>query len=282
MIVDIIKPCGFCNGVSSAIEKVKKIKDTTSYNKYYTYGSLVHNDNVIKELEEYGIHYLPSSINALSRLTKEDCVIFTAHGTNEDAKEYLDQYNISYFETSCPFVLRNKDFILSSTNPVIYVGYKNHPETDAILSLKKDIVFYDVEKGLSSTPSLKEPVVVNQTTISILDLKNIIESIINIYPDATTFKSICNVTYDRQQSVINLDCKYDLVIVVGAKYSSNTTKLYNLASSKFNAILVNDLEDLKSLSYDFKDINNIALVGGASTSINDVNMIKEYLENGKF
>lgn len=282
MYIEIIKPSGFCAGVKGAIDACLSIKEKTEFNHYYTYGEIVHNDNVVKRLESIGIIALKPSLDSLKILTKDDCLIFTAHGLNEMAKAYLEKNDIMYFDTTCPFVLRNKEFIEMYEGDIIYIAKANHPEARAIasLDLNKKLFIYDQDtKELEE--GLKDVSIVCQTTLAHTDTEDDIALIKKMYPDAKVFPSICNASITRQDAIINLDPKFNVLLVVGSLTSSNTDKLYKLGLTKLSRVYkVNDVNDLSGIT--FNDTDNIAIISGASSDISDALSIKEYLENARF
>ena len=122
------------------------------------------------------------------------------------------------------------------------------------------------------------PLVINQTTLSFLELNNIHQEIKAKLPMAIFHDEICNATLLRQQAIKDLNDDIETIIIVGSKKSSNTMKLYDLAKSihpNKQILLVNNVDELKKQSLKF---NNVVIASGTSTSIETINQIKEYLE----
>ena len=148
------------------------------------------------------------------------------------------------------------------------------------LTMNDNVHLYDVNIGEFNynqviTPN---PLVINQTTLSFLELKDIHQEILNHIPNANIIDEICDATYLRQKAIASLKDDVDAIIVIGSKRSSNTLKLYELSlelhPSK-KVIFVENIGDLKGFSLDF---SHVALASGTSTPYQTVMEIKEYLE----
>ena len=146
--------------------------------------------------------------------------------------------------------------------------------------MNKHAYLYDISGAPFDYTQLKskEPLVINQTTLSFLELESIHQEIKAKLPSAIFHDEICNATLLRQQAIKELKDDIDTIIIVGSKKSSNTMKLYDLAKSihpNKQTILVNNVDELKKQSLKF---NNVVIASGTSTSIETINKIKEYLE----
>lgn len=282
MRVDLIKPIGHCFGVIKAIELAKQVRRDYPHQHIYVFGFLVHNEDVTRELYKEGIETIDvSNIDSLKRLRefdKDDIVIFTAHGHPKIYEGVLNERKIKFFDASCPKVLKSFELIRNA-DEVIYIGKMNHPEAMAALTMSDNVHFYDINRGLDySKVKSNRPLVLNQTTLSFLELKGIHEDIKNHFPEAVIEDEICDATLLRQKAIMNLDNDIDLVVVVGSKMSSNTNKLYEVAKEanpSKTIIFVENIRDLEGFSLDF---NHSAIIGGTSTPLSVINEIKEYLE----
>ena len=282
MKVDLIKPIGHCFGVIKAIELAKQVRRDYPKQHIYVFGFLVHNEDVTKELNNEGIETIDvSNINPLERLKgfdKDDIVIFTAHGHPKAYEDVLNEREIKFFDASCPKVLKSFELI-KNADEVIYIGKMNHPEAMAALTMSDNVHFYDIKSGLDySKVKSENPLVLNQTTLSFLELKSIHEDIKKHLPNARIEDEICDATLLRQKAIMNLEDDIDLVVVVGSKMSSNTNKLYEVAkeaNSTKTVIFAENIRDLKGFSLDF---NHAAIIGGTSTPLSVISEIRDYLE----
>ncbi|MDY4857215.1 MAG: 4-hydroxy-3-methylbut-2-enyl diphosphate reductase [Candidatus Onthovivens sp.] len=284
MKIDIIQPSGYCFGVMNAINEAIKIKENYPFNNVYVLGELVHNEDVISFLNNHDIHTLVVNNNEeeiLKKLNTNDILIFSAHGHNEKLDELLKNKNITFFDTTCKKVRKNLDLIKENIDKgIIYIGKENHAETKAAISISNKVILYDLDKGLDfSKITFKEPIIINQTTLSFLELNNIHKEILENIPKANIIDEICPVTRIRQENIINLKKDYDLLIIIGSKTSSNTSKLYELAlkyHQNKKVLMIGSKKDL--FNFDLSNYQHVAIFSGTSTPNEIINEVKQYLE----
>lgn len=284
MKIDIIQPSGYCFGVMNAINKAIKIKENYPFNNVYVLGELVHNEDVISFLNNHDIHTLVVNNNEeeiLKKLNTNDILIFSAHGHDEKLDELLKNKKITFFDTTCKNVRKNLDLIKENIDKgIIYIGKENHAETKAAISISNKVILYDLDKGLDfSKITFKEPIIINQTTLSFLELNNIHKEILENIPKANIIDEICPVTRIRQENIINLKKDYDLLIIIGSKTSSNTNKLYELAlkyHQNKKVLMIGSKKDLFNL--DLSNYQHVAIFSGTSTPNEIINEVKQYLE----
>ena len=286
-MITLLKPIGHCFGVLKAIEIAKETKEKYKDKNIYVFGLLVHNEEVVKALESEGIKTIEmnedNAVSLLNKFTKDDVVIFTAHGHPQAYEEVLKKNGVTFIDATCKKV---KDCfnVIKEANEVIYIGKKGHPETVAALTMNKNAHLYDLKEGFDyKVLKTDNPLVINQTTLSFLELERIRKEIKNNLPRALVYDEICNATLLRQQAVKDLKDDIDTIVVVGSKKSSNTMKLYEVATKEHpnkQSVLVGSLEELKPLNLKYK---NAVIVSGTSTPYETIAKIKEYLEttNGK-
>lgn len=285
MRVDIIPPFGFCFGVKKAIEDAIKIKKENPNKRIFIYGDLVHNKHVMDYLVSENIFNIKASGDFsfdTRDLNVNDILIFSAHGHKLDYEKDLEKRNITFYSTTCKNVKKNLDLIKNNLNRgVIYIGKNNHPESVAALSISSEIIFFDIEKGtMDKKCKYSSPIIINQTTLSILELNDIYSIIKRSIPRSVLSDEICSATRIRQEAIINLSEDYDLVLVVGSKKSSNTTKLYSIIKRnkpKIDCFYIENLEDCSLI--DKKNYNNVAIVGGTSTPQESLFKVRDFLEH---
>ena len=281
MRVSLLKPIGHCFGVLKAIEIAKEVKKKHQDKNIYVFGLLVHNEEVVKELDALDIKTIEmnetNAIEKLNKFTKGDVVIFTAHGHPLEYESILNEYQVTFYDATCKKV---KDCfnVIKSAKEVIYIGKKGHPETVAALTMNPNAHLYDISSGLSySLLKTDNPLVINQTTLSFLELNKIHDEIKNKLPRAIFYDEICNATLLRQKAIQELKDDVDTIIIVGSKKSSNTMKLYEIANNVHQnkqIVLVNNVNELKQMNL---VMNNVVIASGTSTSIETINAIKEFL-----
>ena len=296
MEVKIFEPISFCFGVKRAIELVNKIREEYHYNNIYLFGELIHNKSVMDDLALKGINVVEFSKNSaevkLNSFKAGDIVIFSAHGHDKNYEEILIKNGVKYFDSTCPIVKVNLNRISKANGDVIFVGKEGHPETLASLSKGKNVYLYDINSKFDysqiksekvyvmnqTTLSIFEQVyVMNQTTLSIFELKRIFKDIKEHFPNAIFTDEICNESRIRQENIASISDDYDLVIVIGDKNSSNTTKLFDIANKNKNRknYLVSNLDEVKTI--DLSRHKKVALFSGTSCPKYIIDEIYEYL-----
>ena len=282
-MITLLKPIGHCFGVLKAIEIAKETKEKYQDKNIYVFGLLVHNEEVVKALEKINIKTIEmnedNAIELLNKFTPNDIVIFTAHGHPQVYEEILNRNHVTYVDATCKKV---KDCfnVIKEADEVIYIGKSHHPETVAALTMNPNAHLYDIKQGIDySLLKSDHPLVINQTTLSFLELENIHQEIKNKLPRAVFYDEICDATLLRQIAIKNLDSGVDTIIIVGSNKSSNTMKLYDIALKVHpdkQVVLVKDVEELKALKLVYK---NVVIASGTSTPIATINKIKDYLSS---
>ena len=269
--MEIIKAenSGFCFGVSNAVKKAYEICEKyKGVSKVYSLGKIIHNDRVVRELENEGI----ITIDSPEEAEDGSVVLIRAHGVSPSVYRILEGKNCLIEDATCPFVSNIHKIVEEKYKEgcrIIICGDPNHPEvkgingmcdnTAAVISSLEEI------KAIPCDDPGENVCLVAQTTFNESVFKEIAKEIKKIFDNALIFDTICFATSKRQQETENISKSVDLMIVVGGRESSNTRKLYEISKENCpEVILVEDAEELKSHSI----INNIRRVGvtaGAST-----------------
>lgn len=287
MKVISITPRGYCKGVVNAINIAKQTKKANPNKNVYILGRLVHNQYVVDELAKLGIHTIDAkNATRMDLLDKidEGIIIFSAHGVGKDVYNKAIKKGLQIIDATCVDVRKTKDIILDFLNKgfvVLYIGKKNHPEAEAILSISDKIIFVSDEADLDKTKSFDPDklMVINQTTMSIIDIMHIHQKIKNMYPNAIIYEEICSATRVRQEAVLNM-VNVDLTYVVGDPHSNNTNNLAKLA--KLNSKKVRLIESVAHINLtDLINIERVAVTSGASTPISLTNQVISFLQNYK-
>ena len=278
--MDILKitPQSFCGGVDNAIKKTLEYK---GQNNVYCLGELIHNNIMVKRILDNGIKTINSSgltrLELLDKIPNNSSVIISAHGASPAVFEKASQKSLNIIDATCPFVYKTHNEIkkyLRLGYDIFYIGSKGHAEAEGACGISDKIHLISNISDIDSYTFTSKSFIINQTTMSLYDIKEFHNRIIKKCPDVIISNTVCMATTKRQEAVINArNC--DLFIVVGDKMSSNTNKLYKLASLKNKAIMIESKEDL--LDYDFSNISTINITSGASTPIDIVDEIIEYL-----
>lgn len=280
-----LRPYGYCYGVINAIRIIEEVKQRHKDKNVYVFGMLVHNNDVVKYLETLDIVTIDTTIidkeKRLREFTSNDVVVFTAHGHDKKYDNVLKENNVTYYDATCKNVLKNMELINENLTlgQVIYIGKKNHPEAEANLCISENVILYDIKDGIDYSKIKSERIfVTNQTTLSFLEIEKIHKDIKEHIPTAIFANEICSSARVRQENIMNYEETADLIVIIGSIHSSNTDKLYQIASNKFSkseVIKVENLEDLKK--YDVSKYKSALITSGTSTPLKSIIDIKEYL-----
>lgn len=287
--MEVIKvvPRGFCKGVIGAINIAKKCAKDYPDKPIYILGMLVHNKYVIEGLKTYNIITVDDKNKSRLELLDdidEGVVIFTAHGVSDKVREKAKRKGLICVDASCSDVLKTKDLIndyLNKNYEIIYIGKKGHPEAMAIIEDSNHVHLIESIKDLKKLDLKTNQIfVTNQTTMSIMDVKNIYDEIKNRFPDAIICEEICNATRTRQEAILNLkDQNIDILFIIGDENSNNSKRLKDmgLAINIPKVYFINTINDI-----DFTQLNRtmkVAISAGASTPTYLTNQVIEALEN---
>lgn len=270
MEIKRVVPSGYCKGVVNAINIVKKTKEEYPNENIYILGMIVHNSYVSKQMEDLGVITLEDpnlSKEELLDTIDKGVVIFTAHGISDKIKQKALDKGLICVDASCVDVLKNKDLIksyLDNGYDVVYFGKKKHPEAEAILSLSNNIHLVsnisDIDNLNISNDNL---FITNQTTMSYLEVEDMLKLIKDKYPTCIIQKEICNATSSRQLAITNIK-DGDVLYVVGDVKSNNTNKLKEIGSKYFKKVfLISNYKEINKK--DLVNENKIYVTAGAST-----------------
>lgn len=282
MEIKRVVPSGYCKGVVNAINIVKKTKEEYPNENIYILGMIVHNSYVSKQMEDLGVITLEDSNLSKEELLdtiEKGVVIFTAHGISDKIKQKALDKGLICVDASCVDVLKNKDLIKSYLDKgydVVYFGKKKHPEAEAILSLSNNIHLVsnisDIDNLNISNDNL---FITNQTTMSYLEVEDMLKLIKDKYPTCIIQKEICNATSSRQLAITNIK-DGDVLYVVGDVKSNNTNKLKEIGSKYFKKVfLISNYKEINKK--DLVNENKIYVTAGASTPPILIDEVIDYL-----
>ena len=282
MEIKRVVPSGYCKGVVNAINIVKKTKEQYPNENIYILGMIVHNSYVSKQMEDLGVITLEDpnlSKEELLDTIDKGVVIFTAHGISDKIKQKALDKGLICVDASCVDVLKNKDLIKSYLDKgydVVYFGKKKHPEAEAILSLSNNIHLVsnisDIDNLNISNDNL---FITNQTTMSYLEVEDMLKLIKDKYPTCIIQKEICNATSSRQLAITNIK-DGDVLYVVGDVKSNNTNKLKEIGLKYFKKVfLISNYKEINKK--DLVNENTIYVTAGASTPPILIDEVIDYL-----
>ena len=266
--VILAKSAGFCFGVKRAMDTVY---EQTGKKNVYTFGPIIHNEEVVKDLEKKGV-FVINTMEELDDIT-EGTVIIRSHGVSSAVYEALRKKGVEIVDATCPFVLKIHNIVKQESangKQIVIIGNEKHPEVEGIMGWSKTQVHVvdTVEKAqnLQLDPQ-REVCIVSQTTFNYNKFKELVEIISEKGYNIIIRNTICNATEERQTEAREIAKRVDAMIVVGGSSSSNTRKLYEICKKEcydtFYIQTINDL-DLESLGR----AECIGITAGASTPNN--------------
>ena len=267
MDVTVAKTAGFCFGVKRAVEKVYK-QIEKGKTPIYTFGPIIHNEEVVRDLEERGVKVLETA-EELRQLT-DGVVVIRSHGVGKDIYDILEKNGIEIIDATCPFV-KKIHRIVSEQNEngrrVIIVGNGKHPEVEGIKGWGNDdtLVIETAEEFEKLQISDGEKLcIVAQTTFNYNKFQDLVEKISKTRYDILVLNTICNATQERQVEARQIASQVDVMIVIGGRNSSNTQKLYEICRRECKeTYYIQTLKDFKPEKAG--SVRSVGITAGAST-----------------
>ena len=270
-IIRTTEQIGFCFGVKRTVEALyKELEKDPS--PIYTFGEIVHNPDVNDALRKRNV-FIEEDID---KIPKGSRVFIRTHGLPKATVDILKKSGLTVFDMTCPRV-RLIHNIVSSHSSVIVVGDRNHPEVEGIRGhCPEECFIIKTEEELDEVlKKLDRPtVMVSQTTFN----KKVFDRLAAIAvknPYVTVKDTVCDATSVRQKQVEDLAKESDFFVVIGGKNSSNTNKLYEIASQYCETVKIERKEDMPAL-FNYK---KIGLSSGASTPAETIEEVINYMAN---
>ncbi|MDY3752301.1 bifunctional 4-hydroxy-3-methylbut-2-enyl diphosphate reductase/30S ribosomal protein S1 [Christensenella minuta] len=258
----VAKNAGFCFGVARAVDTVNET--VGKFDHIYTYGELIHNKDVIADLEKKGIR-VTEDLDAVPR-DQSTVIVIRSHGVSKAVYDKIRERGFDVLDLTCPFVARiHKRVIEAGDTPVVIIGTENHPEVAGIKGWAQGEVYVaGSAEEAKKLPRLEHALVVAQTTITHKLWDEVVEVLNERSETLDLFNSICDTTQKRQKEAVELAQVSDIVLVVGGRHSSNTEKLYQLCKSHCEKTYY--IDNIAQLPLE-KVTNHviISIVAGAST-----------------
>jgi 4-hydroxy-3-methylbut-2-enyl diphosphate reductase len=228
MKVILAQPRGFCAGVVRAIEIVER-----ALQKYgppvYVRHEIVHNKRVVETLKAKGARFVEN----LSEIPPNAVTIFSAHGVPRSVEEEAAKRGLPVLDATCPLVSKvhnqGKRYV-GQGRVLILIGHAGHPEVEGTMGqVPGTVLLIQTEKDVETLniPPHTPVAYITQTTLSVDDTRGIIAALQRRFPDieGPETRDICYATQNRQTAVRKLSALVDVILVVGAKNSSNSNRL---------------------------------------------------------
>nr|WP_305141543.1 4-hydroxy-3-methylbut-2-enyl diphosphate reductase [uncultured Acetatifactor sp.] len=278
MEVKLAERMGFCFGVKRAVDTVyEQIKNGKNI---YTYGPIVNNEEVVRELTDMGVRVLESK-EELTGLSSGS-VIIRAHGVPEEICRILEERKLECIDATCPFVKRIHHIVEKESGAgrrIVIVGNAGHPEVEGIMGWCRGpvTVLKDPSEAENfAVPEGEKICVVAQTTYNYNKFHNVVEILGKKGYNSIVVNTICNATEERQRSARTLAAEADVMIVIGGKHSSNTRKLYEICKEECaHTYFIQTLDDLH-LELP-KAVRLVGITAGASTPNKLIEEVQNYV-----
>ena len=268
--VILAKSAGFCFGVHRAVDTVY---ERTDKKNVYTYGPIIHNEEVVKDLESKGVKAISDISDIDTGVDGNATVIIRSHGVSKSVYDSIRSKNYEIVDATCPFVLKIHRIVEEESakgKQIIIIGNEKHPEVEGIMGWSHSpvMVVDSVEKAEElQVDGQKEVIIVSQTTFNYNKFKELVEIISEKGYNIIIRNTICNATEERQTEAREIAKRVDAMIVVGGSSSSNTRKLYEICKNECkDTYYIQTLNDLDMTSLGKADC--IGITAGASTPNN--------------
>lgn len=273
------KTAGFCFGVKRAVDTVYEQVEKCGDKNIYTYGPIIHNEEVVKDMGQKGVTVLRSEeeLDAL----EEGIVIIRSHGVEKRIYDKLNARGIGIVDATCPFVKKIHNIVSEQSAQgkyIVIIGNPEHPEVQGIRGWagERVCVIQNSDDAENFSPDENEKIcVVSQTTFNYNKFKDLVEIISEKSYYVSVLNTICNATKERQTEAESIAETVDAMIVIGDKHSSNTQKLFEICRKACNnTYYIQTLGDL-----DLNQLGSVETVGITAGASTPNNIIEEVQNN---
>ena len=262
------KTAGFCGGVINAVTKTEKSLEIEG--KTYCLGELTHNQVVMSDLQGKGL----CVVENVSEVPDGETMIIRAHGVPPEVYKEAEAKKIRVVDLTCPKVLKihkQVEEYIKNGYFLFLTGKKNHPETIGICGYGKDKLILiesmdDIEDAISQMKN-KNPgkiAIISQTTFSTEKFEKIANVLKEKFKNIEINNTICSATKIRQEETEKISKEVQAMIIIGGKNSSNTKKLYEIASKNCENVFLIETKDELDLDQ-IRNFEKVGIMAGAST-----------------
>ena len=277
--IKVAKTAGFCFGVKRAVEKVYEQVELGKEN-IFTYGPIIHNEEVVADLESKGVRVLASKEEL--EMLREGTVVIRSHGVPKEIYQLIEAKGLECVDATCPFVKKIHRIVEKESNHgrhIIIIGNDKHPEVEGIKGWCHGpvTVISDEEEAENLAVLPEEKLcIVSQTTFNYNKFQELVEILEKKRYDRIVLNTICSATEERQLEARQIACEADTMIVIGGRHSSNTQKLYEICRKECkNTYYIQTLVDLDTRP--FQCIGCVGITAGASTPNNIIEEVHKHV-----
>jgi len=227
MKIIIAKNTGLCYGVKRALKIARETRERRS-GKVTTLGDLIHNPQVIADLESRGV----DSADDMNDI-KNGTVIIRSHGVSPEINKALKKKKIEVVDATCPIVKKIQKLVArlaEERQEIIIVGNKEHPEIKGLIGYSRGRgMILESESQAGPLPFKKKRAVLAQSTQDLYLFGKVVAALIEKTEELRVFNTICHSTQTRQRITSELASEVEALFIIGGKRSSNTHKLYQIS-----------------------------------------------------
>jgi 4-hydroxy-3-methylbut-2-enyl diphosphate reductase len=278
MEIIVAEKSGFCFGVKRAVDSV--YEQLSKDGPIYTFGPIIHNEQVVDELEELGVKVI-SSEEELEGIA-QGTVVIRSHGVTRHIYEQIENQGLSVVDATCPFVKKIHRIVEEESRSgkhIVVIGSRRHPEVEGIISWVEGpvtVIENETEAEDFNLDKDLEICIVSQTTFNNNKFKELVDIFQKKGYYVSVANTICNATEERQTEAKKIASSVDAMIVIGGAGSSNTQKLYEICKRECdNTQYIQTVDDLVLDS--IESIKSVGITAGASTPKKIIQEVQSYV-----
>ncbi|MEE8478925.1 MAG: 4-hydroxy-3-methylbut-2-enyl diphosphate reductase [Candidatus Neomarinimicrobiota bacterium] len=274
MKIIVAKDAGYCFGVRHAVDQA--YKTTKEQGDVYMLGHIVHNENVVRDLEKSGTKVVES----LDQVPVKKPLLFRAHGTEPSIWEQAYKKKLNIIDATCPLVTEIHEEVRrleKDGRQIIIIGDHGHDEIIGIsMQVKNPIIISSAEEA-RKLKKMKRVGVVSQSTQMIENIQNIISVLLTKVSDLHFVNTICFPTKRNHEQIKRLAQTADILIIIGSFTSANSKRLSQIALEiNQNSYQVTDVDDIQNKW--FTNVGTVGISAGASTPDNVIQNVIQHVK----
>lgn len=270
--VVVARRTGFCYGVREAIDYAKLA--AAQGKSTHTLGQVVHNEGVIRDLQEQGIR----TVDTLDDVTEGAAVVIRAHGVTPEVMERADRKGLEVIDGTCTWVLQEQKALAQLVDEkytIVLLGTDGHPEVVGLLGFAPDAIVVDEEADWQAIPRRKRMALITQSTQPPWKFEKLAAFLVSRCHELKVVNTVCPVTIRRQQDTMALAETIDQMVVVGGRNSANTRELTRLCEIAGKPVVqIESARDITDAAT-FDGARVVGVTGGTSTPIEDLERVAE-------
>ena len=274
MKIIVAKDAGYCFGVRNAVDQA--YKTTKEYGDVYMLGHIVHNENVVKDLEKSGTKV----VDSLDQVPAGKPLLFRAHGTEPNIWEQARKKNLNIIDATCPLVTEIHEEVRKlerDGRQIIIIGDHGHDEIIGISTQVRNPIIISDAKEAQKLKKMKRVGVVSQSTQMIENIQDIISVLLTKVSDLHFVNTICFPTKRNHEQIKRLAQTADVLIIIGSFTSANSKRLTQLALERNpHSYQVTNVEDIQNGW--FSDAGIVGISAGASTPDNVIQDVIQHVK----